>query len=127
MYICASMLWLLYYFILFFVLMFSLLHSAQELATFGSEELSEEDMSINASCFVSSSTKKGEHFIITGGENGHAHVWKIRGGGGGSGSGGRWEVTKVREFEHHKGPIKAIRPHPTRSWVSDLPFWSEMT
>lgn len=92
----------------------SLFISAQELATFGSEELSEEDMSINASCFVPSTTKKGDHFIVTGGENGHVHVWKIHGGG----SGGKWEVTKLREFQHHQGPVKAIRPHPSRPWVS---------
>ena len=87
--------------------------SAKELATFGTEELSEEDMSINASCFVPSFKKGGDSFIVTGGENGHSHVWKISLSAGGA------VVTKVTEFQHHKGPIKAIRPHPTRPWVSE--------
>lgn len=87
---------------------------SKELASFGTEELSEEDMSINASCFVHVKAKNGgqdEVFLVTGGENGVAHVWQV------SEKSGKWSVSKVKEFSHHKGPIKSIRAHPSKSWV----------
>lgn len=95
---------------------------AKDLATFGAEELKEEDMSINASCFVHVGGKEGKGtFVVTGGENGHTHVWKITEGR--KGREVEWKVEKVKEFSYHKGPIKAIRPHPTRSWVSEPVVW----
>lgn len=94
---------------------------SKELASFGTEELSEEDMSINASCFLQTSSPTRNTFIMTGGENGKTHVWKVTvpggGGGSGSGSGREWGVSKVKEFSHHKGPIKSIKPHPSKPWV----------
>ena len=88
--------------------MYPCCNRTKDLSIFGVEELQGEDMSINASCFVN----KKENFIVTGGEDGNCHIWKVN-----ANDKEKWTVRKAREFQHHKGPIKTINSHPTQPWV----------